>query len=322
MSAHLCVTIRTTFGFIPLSPRIKLSGCLRVSRQWSKISLGKRLFFFHLDHGGKFTSKEFNEFLAMEGVIWETSAPKTPQQNGVAEWMNQTFLGGARAMLQHSRMSKGFWAEALGTTAHIANWFPCKGLGWQTPFKLLFGRIPDISYFQTFGCHAWKYNAEAKEWDPKVLPMVLISYKTRSKAYHLWDPKSHKIVVSANVWFSELELLYQPTFKPVTPAPAPKPAPCSSQVKLLETAQIPWNFFDEEDPPKPSSSVPCKSPSPTPSDKPSDSNSELDPDDVSLGARAPTISGHMLNTLRIQSISNHNVSSGQRSDTFKMYPVM
>ena len=41
-----------------------------------------------------------------------------------------------------------------------------------------------------------------------------------------------------------------------------------------------------------------------------------------LGARAPIISGHMLNTLRIQSISDHNVSSGQKSDTFKMYSVM
>ena len=43
---------------------------------------------------------------------------------------------------------------------------------------------------------------------------------------------------------------------------------------------------------------------------------------ISLGAMAPIISGHMLNTLRIQSISDHNVSSGQKSDTFKMYPVM
>ena len=43
---------------------------------------------------------------------------------------------------------------------------------------------------------------------------------------------------------------------------------------------------------------------------------------ISLGARAPIISGHMLNTLRIQSMSDRNVSSGQRSDTFKMYPVM
>ena len=41
-----------------------------------------------------------------------------------------------------------------------------------------------------------------------------------------------------------------------------------------------------------------------------------------LGARAPITSGHMLNTLRIHSISDHNVSSGQKSDKFKMYPVM
>ena len=43
---------------------------------------------------------------------------------------------------------------------------------------------------------------------------------------------------------------------------------------------------------------------------------------LALGAGAPIISGHMLNTLRIQSISDHNVLSGQKSDTFKMYPVM
>ena len=103
---------------------------------------GKRIKFFHSDCGSEFTSKEFDEFLAEEGIIRKTSAPKTPQQNSVAKQMNQTLLGGARAMLEHSGMTKGFWAEALGTAAHIANWCPCKGLGWQTPFELLFGRIP------------------------------------------------------------------------------------------------------------------------------------------------------------------------------------
>ena len=108
----------------------------------------KRIKFFHLDCGREFTSKDFDEFLAKEGVIRETSAPKTPQQNGIAERMNQMLLGGARAMLEHSGMTKGFWAEALGTTVHIANRSPRKGLGWRTPFELLFGRIPDVSYFR------------------------------------------------------------------------------------------------------------------------------------------------------------------------------
>ena len=238
---------------------------------------GKRIKFFHSDRGSEFTSKEFDEFLAEEGVIRKTSAPKTPQQNGVAERMNQTLLGGARAMLEHSRMTKGFWAEVLGTTAHIANWCPHKGLGWWTPFKLLFGRTPDISYFWIFGCHVWKFNEEAKKWDPKALPMVLIGYEPVSKVYRLWDPKSCKIVVSANVRFTETELPYQSP-KPAPPAPTPKPpVPSSSKVKLPDLSSISWSFFDDsdEDSPKPKPSHPPKSPTP---DGPSDS--DLNPDNV------------------------------------------
>ena len=180
-------------------------------------------------------------------------------------------------MLEHSGMTKGFWAEVLGTAAHIANWCPCKGLGWRMPFELLFRRTPDISYFQIFVCCAWKFNEEAKKWDPKVLPMVLIGYKPGSKVYCLWDPKSRKIVVSANVWFTEMELLYQPP-KPAPPAPTPKPPiPSCSKVKLPNLSLIPWSFFDDsdEDSPKPKLSHPPKSPTP---DGPS--NSDLDPDNV------------------------------------------
>ena len=66
-------------------------------------------------------SKEFTNFLAEHGIQHETSALQTPQQNGLAERMNQTLLGGSHALLEHSGMTKGFWAEAMGTAAHILN---------------------------------------------------------------------------------------------------------------------------------------------------------------------------------------------------------
>ena len=72
-----------------------------------------KIKFFHSDHGGEFLSNEFSEYLTEHGIIRETSAPHTPQQNGVAERMNQTLLGSAHAMQEHSGMSKGFWAEAM-----------------------------------------------------------------------------------------------------------------------------------------------------------------------------------------------------------------
>jgi len=91
---------------------------------WIEKLTGLSIRFFRSDCGGEFMSAAFMEFLEERGITRETSAPRTPQQNGVAERMNQTLLGGTRAMMQHSGMSKGFWAEAMGTAAHILNHAP------------------------------------------------------------------------------------------------------------------------------------------------------------------------------------------------------
>ena len=137
-----------------------------------------------------------------------------------------------------------------------------------------------MSHFQTFGCRAWKFNEEAKKWDPKALPMVLIGYEPGLKVYRLWDPKLHKIVVSANVWFTETELLYQPP-KPAPPASTPKPpVPSSSKVKLPNLPSIPWSLFDDSDEDSPKPSHPPESPTPNaPTDLDPDPDNVYDNDD-------------------------------------------
>jgi len=139
---------------------------------------GQKIKIFRSDRGGEFMSGEFTTFLEEQGITRETSAPRTPQQNGVTERMNQTLLGGARVMMQHSGTSKGFWAEAMGTATHILNRAPRKSLGWKTPFELLFGRVPDVSYVRTFGCRAWVFNDKGNKWDAKSTPMVLVGFET------------------------------------------------------------------------------------------------------------------------------------------------
>jgi len=135
--------------------------------------------------------KDFNTFLEEQGVTQETLAPMTPQQNSLAECMMQTLKGGAHALLVHSGMSEGFWAEAMVTAAHvIINQSPCKGLNWHTPYELLYRHIPNVSYLQIFSCHAWVLDDKATAWDPKAKAMILIGYETGSKAYCLWNPMS------------------------------------------------------------------------------------------------------------------------------------
>ncbi|GKB62280.1 zinc finger, CCHC-type containing protein [Tanacetum coccineum] len=47
------------------------------------------------------------------GIIHETTAPYTPQQNGVAERKNRAFKEMVNFMLSYSGLSEGFWGEAI-----------------------------------------------------------------------------------------------------------------------------------------------------------------------------------------------------------------
>ena len=49
-------------------------------------------------HGGEFTTAEFAEYYADEGIQRHFSAPYTPQQNGVVERRNQTVVATAHAL--------------------------------------------------------------------------------------------------------------------------------------------------------------------------------------------------------------------------------
>ena len=88
---------------------------------WIEKLTGRKIRKFRSDRGGEFTSAAFDEFLAEQGITRETSAPRTPQQNGLTERMNQTILGGAKSMRIHSGLSEGFWADAMMTASHVLN---------------------------------------------------------------------------------------------------------------------------------------------------------------------------------------------------------
>ena len=50
----------------------------------AKKSIGHQWKVLHADNGDEYTSKEFKNFLKSEGVHYELTVPKTPDQNGEA----------------------------------------------------------------------------------------------------------------------------------------------------------------------------------------------------------------------------------------------
>ena len=92
------------------------SEVFNVFHQWKaevEKSLGYSVKVLRSDNGGEYTSSEFDEFLKQEGIKHELTIPKSPEQNGVAEWMNRTLVEKVRSILADSHLPKSFWAEAL-----------------------------------------------------------------------------------------------------------------------------------------------------------------------------------------------------------------
>ena len=193
-------------------------------------------------------SKDFDAFLVSEGIIRETSAPDTPQQNGLAERMQQTIWSGIRAILHQSGMKFGFWAEALSVIVHVLNCAPRKRMDWRTPYEALTGLTPNMVYFRIFGCHTWVHNNKGKKLDAKALPMTFVGYKPGSKAYRLWDPSSHKVVISSDVTFDETLFPHLPTEKPdPVNSTEPRILRPRSEGKQVQFVDIPLNVFEEGD---------------------------------------------------------------------------
>ncbi|GKC95914.1 retrovirus-related pol polyprotein from transposon TNT 1-94 [Tanacetum coccineum] len=120
------------------------------------------------DNGGEYSSREFIEYCAENGIRMLKTVPKTPQQNGVAERMNPT----------------------LNETA--------KKDEWQ-------GKEVSLAHLRVFGCDSYvKVKDVARDkLDAKSVKCTFIGYGSDEMGYRFWDSKSHMVVRSRDVTFNE-----------------------------------------------------------------------------------------------------------------------
>ncbi|GKD41135.1 retrovirus-related pol polyprotein from transposon TNT 1-94 [Tanacetum coccineum] len=86
------------------------------------------------------------------------SVARTPQQNGVAEKKNRTLIVAARTMLADSLLPTTIWPEAVNTACYVQNRVLVTKSHNKTPYELLLGRPPSISFMRPFGCPVTIHN--------------------------------------------------------------------------------------------------------------------------------------------------------------------
>nr|GEV65106.1 hypothetical protein [Tanacetum cinerariifolium] len=99
-----------------------------------------------------FKNNDLNQFYKIKGIKREFSVPRTPQQNGIAERKNRTLIEAARIMVADSLLPIPFWAEAVNTVCYVQNRVLVTKPHNKTPYELLDGRTPSISFMRPFGC--------------------------------------------------------------------------------------------------------------------------------------------------------------------------
>ncbi|KAK1697716.1 hypothetical protein QYE76_014413 [Lolium multiflorum] len=157
------------------------------------------------DNGSEFKNYTLNDFLSDERIRHQYSAAYTPQQNGVAERKNRTLMDMARSMMAEYKSRYNFWAEAISTACHSSNrLYLRKGLN-KTPYEILTGNKPNISYFKVFGCKCFYKikGVRLSKFAPKALEGIFVGYGAESHTYRIFDVSSRIIIESCSVKFEE-----------------------------------------------------------------------------------------------------------------------
>ncbi|GKC59303.1 putative ribonuclease H-like domain-containing protein [Tanacetum coccineum] len=157
------------------------------------------------DNGTEFKNSVMNQFCEMKGIMIKFSVARTPQQNGVAERKNKTLIEAARTMLIDSKLPTNFWAEVVNTACYVQNRVLVVKPHNKTPYELLHGRTPTLSFLRPFGCPVTILNTKDHlgKFDGKADEGFFVGYSLNSKAFRVFNSRTRIVEESLHIRFSE-----------------------------------------------------------------------------------------------------------------------
>jgi hypothetical protein len=123
----------------------------------------------------------------------------------VAERKNRTLIELARTMVDEYKTSDRFWAEAINMAYQALNRLYLHRLLKKTPYELLTGNKPNVSYFRVFGskCYVLLKRSKSSKFAHKVYEGFMLGYDSNSRAYHVFNKDSDCVETICDAVFDE-----------------------------------------------------------------------------------------------------------------------
>lgn len=177
---------------------------------------------FRADNAAEFEGTR--AWMEERGIELKTSAPYSPQQNGVAERMNRTILDLARAMRFEKSLPETLWGETVLHAAWIRIRSPTTALNGESPLKILTGNRPNLASTREFGEEVFILEElNHSKIQPKTRKAIFTGFEDGPKAIRYYDLETKKIRVSRNYYFKpdplvvrRREMIEIPTLEPGT----------------------------------------------------------------------------------------------------------
>ncbi|GKE29101.1 putative ribonuclease H-like domain-containing protein [Tanacetum coccineum] len=135
-----------------LATKDETSGILKTFITGIENQINNTVKIIRSDNGTKFKNNDMNQFCGMKGIKREFSVARTPQQNRVAERKNRTLIEASRTMLADSLLPTTFWTEAGSIACYVQNRVLVTKPHNKTPYELLHGIPPSLSFMRPFRC--------------------------------------------------------------------------------------------------------------------------------------------------------------------------
>lgn len=144
------------------------------------------------DQGGEYLDNELQQFLNKNGINFQCSVARCPQQNGISERKNRTLVEGIRTALISKNLPKYLWAEAL--FSHVNNSFNNIPKSNETfsPKEAFFGKKCDFQFYE-FGSRVMFLSNSQNKLEPRGETGVFVGIDSKSKGFRIYSGGKLKI---------------------------------------------------------------------------------------------------------------------------------